>query len=176
MRLCPIDWVVSFNVDRSRGKCVSYFHLCSTDLQPGAIINPGNWGRIIKKVGPSHGRWLAESCLEDVRHRQFPLLPSRLSCSYFFDDVSEATEYQKNNAYFLILYEVQLVDPSVPIHRADYRCVQPDNSLSLNWCQHYWQGLSAGPHPSGLSCTELLAVTPLRIIQKVPNVFSAQAF
>jgi hypothetical protein len=144
-----------------------YFHLCSTPLQGGAIIQPGNWGRIIRFFGQAHNRWLAESAMEDVRQKEFPDLPSRWSSSFFFDNESEARGYQAAHAAFLILYEVELVDLRAAIHRADYRRNVPNATPSLDWCRAYWRGEHFAAEADGRRCTELLAETPIRVVRVV---------
>lgn len=59
-----------------------FFYLSAAMLQPGAIILPGNWGRIIRQLGWQHGPAVFEIALEDQRIRSFPSLPSRLNCSF----------------------------------------------------------------------------------------------
>ncbi len=103
--------------------------------------------------------------MEDVRRREFEELPSRFSSAFFFDDENEARGYQITHASFHLLYEVELIDPSAVVHRADYRTNIPDGIESLDWCRRYWRGIHVEPDSSGRKCTELLAATGLKIIR-----------
>jgi hypothetical protein len=105
--------------------------------------------------------------MEDVRQREFPNLPSRWSSSFFFDSQLEARGYQAAHAQFLILYEVELVDPLAAIHRADYRRNVPNATASLDWCRAYWRGEHFAADAEGRHCTELLAETPIRVLRVV---------
>lgn len=107
--------------------------------------------------------------MEDVRSLHYGSLPSRLDCAYFFDDVGEARFYGNADASraMMLLYEVELVDAAAVIHATDWRGTTPDGEMSLNWVRRYWSGIMQPPHESGHACRELLAISPLRIVQQI---------
>jgi hypothetical protein len=152
---------------------MSFFHISGAMLQPGAIIMPGNWGRIIRLFGWQHNRSVFEVALADQRQENFPQLPSRLDCSFFFDDLDEARFYKTNqNLLTHILYEVQVLDVDVPQHRTDWRNISPNGALDNDWTRRYWAPVFQPPalQPSGqaLACREVLAVSPLKVLAVVP--------
>ena len=67
----------------------------------------------------------------------------------------------------MILYEVELTNPNVLIHRTDWRNVGHDGSLSLHWAHRYWLGQKLDTHESGHKCEELLALTALKIVERL---------
>lgn len=109
--------------------------------------------------------------MEDVRQREFSRLPSRMDAAYFFDDIDEARFYASSDGsrLMMLLYEVELVDPNARIHATDWRNTVPDDRFSLDWIRGYWSGEMKPRLDNGPSCRELLAVTPLRIIQQMPR-------
>jgi hypothetical protein len=147
------------------------FHFNSALLESGSIIRPGNWGRIVRLIGYQHREWQREAILERIRETEFRNLPSRRDCIFFFDDEAEAEFYgaARGEKSFMILYEVELVDPTAIRHEADWKGTGPyDND---EWARRYWRGEvmpGRGPAPAPL-CREVLAVTPLRIMREVPR-------
>ncbi|WP_145928044.1 hypothetical protein [Bradyrhizobium neotropicale] len=159
---------------------MSLFHVNAALLQPGAVILPGNWGRVIRQAGWQHGRSVFEVALEDQRLRTFPHLPSRLDCSFFFDDVEEARFYRlAQNQHTHNLYEVELVDPRATLHCTDWRNISPSGSLDNDWTYRYWAPVyqppihqtsnqSVNQPPNVFQCREVLAVTSLMIVAALP--------
>lgn len=97
------------------------FHHNYQYLKPGDVIHAGNWGRLIQGYGAHHTLFLRETLWELVREFEFPQLPSRLRAAFFYDDEPTARRYWLEGDSPLVpnLYEVEVVDPSIPIHRAD---------------------------------------------------------
>lgn len=138
-------------------------------LQAGAVILPGNWGRIIRQLGWQHGRAVFEVALEDQRLRGFPALPSRLDCSFFFDDLGEAHFYkQAQNLHTHLVYEVDMLDLAAVRHATDWRNISPNGLLDNDWTRRYWAPVFQPPQPTGHTCREILAVTPLKVIALTP--------
>ena len=147
------------------------FHLNSTGLGIGSIIQPGNWGRIIRTYGWNHNRAMVEAAMEHVRQAVDPNLPARLDCAFFFDDLQEALFYRGSDAsrLMMVLYEVQILDEEAVQLSTDYRNTGPSGGLNLNWANDYWTG-KMGPQagPTGaIKCQETLAVTSLMIVQSM---------
>jgi hypothetical protein len=138
-------------------------------LEPGAVISPGNWGRIIKQLGWQHGRSVFEVALEDQRARNFSHLPSRFDASFFFDDEGEARFYQAaQNLVTHLVYEIEPSDPAAAQHQTDWRNISPSGSLDNDWTHRYWAPIFQPPHPNGHVCREVLAVSPLRVLRRLP--------
>jgi hypothetical protein len=144
------------------------FHFNSSLLEPGSIIRPGNWGRIVRLTGGQHREWNRECILERIRKAEFPELPSRWDCIFFFGNFIEAAFYKASlgvNAT-LVMYEVELTDPDVRRHEADWKGTGPYDTDE--WARRYWRGdIMPGRGPEVL-CRETLAVTSLRILGEVP--------
>ncbi|MET4423220.1 hypothetical protein [Bradyrhizobium sp. RT3a] len=120
-----------------------YFHCSSTMLEPGAVILPGNWGRIIRQTGWPHNQAFREAVFEYVRHQEFAGEPSRLDALFFFDDEHEARFYASSDGRqaTMLPYEIELVDAEAPKHSADWRSLQPQSAMvDLNWVRDYWLG------------------------------------
>jgi hypothetical protein len=147
-----------------------YFHCNSTPLMAGSVIKPGNWGRIIKHFGWTHNLAFRETVFEDIRAREFVDKPSRLDCAFFFDSPETVDLYRRMDpARFgtMIAYEVELLDPGAPQHRADWRsATDPQGPLGLDWIRDYWRGVMR-PAIDGVECREVLARTSMRIVQQV---------
>jgi hypothetical protein len=147
-----------------------FFHCSSTQLEPGSIIRPGNWGRIIRNTGWPHNQAFKEAALEYVRQQEFSDKPSRMTSSFFFDDEFEARFYAisdgRQNA--MIAYEVDLLEPMAPQHVADWRGINPSGAVDLEWARSYWLGNFLPPHNTGTglaACREVVANTALRIVK-----------
>ncbi len=150
-----------------------YFHCSSTMLEPGAVILPGNWGRIIQSSGWQHNQAFREAAFEYVREREFSDKPSRLTSLFFFDDENEARFYANSDGrqHTMIPYEVELVDPSAAKHTSDWRSLQPRNPLvNLDWVRGYWAGQMLPPHVDDVwtaECREVISATAARIIRRL---------
>jgi hypothetical protein len=57
---------------------------------PGSIIEPGNFGRIIKRYSAAHNLYRREMTYEAIRQQHFPWRPSRLDCLFGFPTEQEA--------------------------------------------------------------------------------------
>lgn len=102
--------------------------------------------------------------MEHIRASEYPGRPSRLNCAYFLDNERTARAYQAQHAPFSLLYEVEPLDRSVNMFRANYDANQPDHMPTLDWCRRYWMGdIFPVPH-DGITRIEILAVTPLRVV------------
>jgi hypothetical protein len=95
---------------------------------------------------------------------------SEIPSSFFFDDVEEARFYKlAQNIHTLILYEVELVDPTATQHRTDWRNISPSGNLDNDWTRRYWASIFQPPHqPTGRQCREVFAVTALKVIAALP--------
>jgi hypothetical protein len=127
----------------------------------------------MRSIGAQHPEWHREQIAEHVRQEEFPHLPSRLDCIFFFSTEAAANFYKAALPAngFLLLYEVELLDPTTPEHEADWKGTGPyldDNE----WARRYWRGdvMPDRPLAPGELCRETLAVTSLRILRRfLPN-------
>jgi hypothetical protein len=159
---------------------MSFFHYSAIKLQPGSVIEPGNYGRMLRLYpqdpgpqGAGNGWKLAvELVFEQVRRDIDPALPGRLDSCFMFEKLADAQAgLQLLGFNFNLLYEVQLVDASAPVHRADIGLINAayrfDQPLRAFWpkvhdlARSYWGGAIA-------TTPELLTASPLRIVAKVP--------
>src|SRR5262245_33355912 len=117
-------------------------------LGSGSIILPGNWGRIIRRVGPAHNRWQREQLLEEVRMGQANAvqLPSRLDSTFactseegirFYDQVQN-----RGGNIPSVLYEVEKINPDAAEHRTDYNLaiLTPGGMSEREAAERYWLG------------------------------------
>lgn len=98
-----------------------YFYACSYPLEPGSIVRPGNWGRILRleSITPQSS-WviLREQVFEAVRAREFPNCPSRLEATFLCETVQAIQSFQQTAGRpYDLCYEVELVDAHRPLHR-----------------------------------------------------------
>ena len=87
----------------------SYFHLAPILLAPGSIIEPGNFGRLIRLHGEAHPLYRREMAYEAVRQNSFHDRVSRLDCLFCFPTQQEAELCRAHIHGYAdsILYEVE---------------------------------------------------------------------
>ena len=147
------------------------FHFCHAPLEPGAILKPGNYGRILLAAGYGHSHALRESVIEYVRISDFSNLPSRLSSVFYFENHQRALAYKQNeNLRFVHLYEVERIDLDAPEATTDFRRVNPIGTIGLDWARSYWKGdpyPAAGSDPDDFK--ETFSESRIRVISLVPE-------
>ncbi len=155
---------------------MALYHPCPVLLAPGSIILPGNYGRVIRQVGPPHAQWPREQELENVRQQQFPDKPSRLESAFACTSLDTARSYmnvpQVRGHFHSVLYEVEKVDAEAPEHRADFNVVEvlpgrPETMTQIAmryWAANLWVRIADRPE---IRCEELVTLSPLRIIRRV---------
>ncbi|QUE90452.1 DUF2441 domain-containing protein [Pseudomonas sp. SCA2728.1_7] len=99
-----------------------YFHVAPILLGEGSIIEPGNWGRILKlyrgnAVNSVLGR---EYVLEQIRASEFPDKPSRLNCIFLLRTLREAVRYRDSESHLGLIYEVAVNTANAEVHFGDY--------------------------------------------------------
>lgn len=158
---------------RKRAKFwMPHFHCASLPLARGSIIEPGNWGRIIRNAGWPHNLSGRETILEHVRATQYSHKPSRFEAAFFFDDENEALFYANSDGrqITMITYEVELLSSAAPQHTADWRNVAASGSLDLKWASNYWSGQMLPMHADGkwnAACREVVAITAMKILRRL---------
>jgi hypothetical protein len=150
---------------------MTYFHSAPLLLEAGAIIHPGNWGRILNCYTQQQGNpWLLarEFMFESIRATEFPNLPSRLSCAFVFDNLDHANQYKANFSPWNPLYEVEIVSPDAPNHRAGFNLVNfpPANvefvPVVIDFARKYWRG-------EEVEVGELLTKSAVRVVTMVSS-------
>ncbi|WP_144769570.1 DUF2441 domain-containing protein [Herbaspirillum sp. SJZ099] len=148
----------------------NYFHCAPLPLEPGSIIQPGNFGRMLNcyPLNQNTNAWMLvrELAFENARLNLARERPSRLECAFVIDTIEDAKWYQYTHGRFNIIYEVEALDDvsnshSTPISLLD---ALPQEALVLSsWrlrAQEYWSGRGDGPR-------ERLINSRLRIIQPI---------
>ena len=151
---------------------MTLYHCSPSWLEPGSIIRPGNYGRVLKMFGARHKHWLREQFLEFIRVQEFPDEPSRLTCAFTCEQLDAIALYKERNCEPGVIYEVELVNPDANFHETDFNCIQPMPGIIEDMCEvsrHYWRAsfwsnISDRP---GLRCAETLVETGLRIVREV---------
>ncbi|CCG42199.1 DUF2441 domain-containing protein [Magnetospirillum molischianum] len=147
----------------------SFFHCAPIPLRAGSIIEPGNWGRIVRLYQPNFGNYAVafrEKVLEEIRLKEFPHKPSRLECCYMVPSYEIAKTYQNRaDSRTLLIYEVELLYTDTPNHIGDWTyCYPVDDSYyfdEMEECaRQYWRG-------EGVGNTEILVNSPIRILRCV---------
>jgi hypothetical protein len=155
------------------------FHLSGANLAPGAVILPGNWGRVVRAYGWQHSHALREMALEAARLAYFPHRPSRLDSAFAIPTVEEARKFRQHVAGFgqHLLYRVSLCDPNAASHLTDSRLCAPQGSIRPDWANVYWMdiGAQAAAIPGidwhaasgGMQLREVLTLSALRVEELV---------
>ena len=128
-----------------------FFYRARALYEVGDIVHSGNWGRVLFGVGASHGFFLREYALEQIRLSSYPNKPSRLSSTFAY--VSEAAAQAAFQDH--LLYRVELADPTLPAHRGDVDWVDLIPQLHsfdavTTAAHHYWSGTERVPRSSRL--------------------------
>jgi hypothetical protein len=156
-----------------------FFHICTTPLGIGSLIDPGGRGRILNAIGWKHASALAEMAIELSRLSKYPHLPSRLSAAFVFLTREEADTFvSRNTAAFGLhfLYRVRLVDPTAANHVTDWRLNMPLGLFRADWADAYWLDIAtqatAIPGVNGAAegigqLREMLTLSQLRIEERL---------
>jgi hypothetical protein len=148
---------------------MTVFFLCSYPLAARSIVDPGNWGRILRSYNLSQqNNWwlpLREFAFENVRLRYFPSKPSRLSSVFVCESQSDAEMFRQiNKRAFDIVYEAEFVDPALPQHRGCLshfdNAAQGDLSGLEKRGNDYWSA-------SVVHRPEIVSESAIRIVRRV---------
>lgn len=157
------------------------YHLTMTRLREGSIIEPGNWGRLVRKYenatlrnsqfGGNLAGWIIarELVLELERVKNFNGLPSRFDSSFSFRDAENVERYRlKNDIHKAqVLHEIEFVEPAAVTHEASVSLLDwppPDHSFLTvmgNMAAEYWKGAVAG------DVREVVSASALRVLRSV---------
>ena len=148
-----------------------FFHFAPLRLGPGSLIQPGNFGRIIKRYSANNTldgwRMARELIFEE---RRPAVKPSRFSSSFGLPTRQDADAFRRyNDANFLqVLHEVEIVDPTLPTHTAALSWIDfPQNEPILDpmrlQADHYWASDPGNPEKGN----EILTASQLRVLRCV---------
>jgi hypothetical protein len=145
-----------------------YFHCGPVPLAPGSIIEPGNWGRIIRLYLPSEQATFPiayrEAVLEAARLALAPEKPSRLHCVFGLPTLDSAIVYKNKYGRLNFIYEIEPTTDAPRIHMGDYELVGLEPNVPY-FDQYplraaaYW---SDGPKDA----PEILLDCPIRILHR----------
>lgn len=146
-----------------------YYHSNRQRLCPGEFIEPGNYGRLVREAGESGPHWNREQVLERVRAEMFPNKPSRLNACFVTHDINTAKFYHRYHCAEGQLYQVMIVDRSLPWHIGDFNCVQPlpkVNKTMEQIAEAYWSyNLSTNIEGfPNLKCEEIVTSSGLKVV------------
>ena len=153
------------------GPIVTYFFCCSMLLAPGSVVEPGNWGRIIKLYKPSMNAnaWALarELIFERVRLQNYAEKPSRFDALFLCFTELDLQEFRSMNSRPIdISYEVKLVDPEAASHTADWSTAtteQTDDFAAVERRAHtYWQA-------QNIRQRELVTLSPIKVVRRFCN-------
>lgn len=111
----------------------TYFHLCKAKLGLGSVIEPGNYGELIRIGGYRHTSFQREMVLEEARKKVAPQAPSRLDCLFAFPSEIDARAFQFREFSGFgsdYLYEITPARDGTPVFSTQI-------SILENWPQDY---------------------------------------
>jgi hypothetical protein len=155
----------------------TYFHSAPLWLDPGSVIRPGNFGRILSNyrvpINADQALMLSrEMVFENVRVTRYPTLPSRFSSCFVFESLDDANFYRNAFTPWNAIYEVRITDENQPRHRGGFDLV---TFPSLAEGQHYellpWALANAETYWSGQNAqrAEILTKSPISIVHMVQS-------
>jgi hypothetical protein len=152
-------------------------------LAAGTPLSPGEFGRrqlerVVVRVVPEAPRvisdpvWAAPTLLEMaweiVRLREFPELPSRLNCLFFWMDEGAARRFHSNRPWPAELYEVEVVECAriclADMNLISYFEVNESAASMMERARRYWAGEL--PVPPGVPPEVLLEGT-VRVVRSL---------
>ena len=137
-------------MSRTKEEASTFFHCAPIGLSVGSIIQPGNWGRVIRlseyQAAPNTGLptfHFREALLEISRQAHAPKKPSRLNCVFTCPTLTAAISFRDKYQRTNLIYEVVPVDRSVVTHLGDYELViapYPPRYFQsmLDFARDYW--------------------------------------
>ena len=149
------------------------YHFAPVRLGPCSTVEPGNWGRILKRfnlANPSFGNaWVLarELVFEQLRPS---VKPSRMSSCFVLQNQQDAELYSNVNDrnYLQVLHEVEYVDLAAPSHVGDLSFLDfsegsPFLDSTRSAAQSYWAGVTGAANRG----TEIVAASALRVVRSL---------
>lgn len=144
------------------------YYVCPIPLRPGSVVEPGNYGRIVRHHGQEHHLWGREELLERVRQADFPTKPSRLTSAYYCPEVADAQWFQNHHSNAGIIYLVVPLSPEAPRHAGYMNCLPPIAGRDgEDIARRYWAADLKVQGPDGYPAQEIVIASPMLIVQDV---------
>lgn len=151
------------------------FHVSPTDHQIGTILQPGNFGKLVRiarvrqtAVAVDKMSIIAwESALEVARRSLVPNAPSRLDCLFAAPTQNEAEQFRQRFKQGAHIFEIG-VDDNTPTYVADFESITslPTGKTFVDSyieaAMAYWIQANVG------SLREVLIGGPITIVRKLP--------
>lgn len=150
------------------GSRMILYHLTRNNLACGDLIEPGNWGRVLRQTGSAHHCWEREETLERIRLAEFPDKPSRYDAAFAFTDSRAALWWWRHERRNDRGYCVELADPSARFHVGDLLGVNPVQGVDASpedAARRYWR--RSAPTfltPDQIAISEVVTASPLRVV------------
>lgn len=150
-----------------RGSMSAYYHCAPIPLAIGSIIEPGNWGRVLRLYETQDGGLsitaINEALLEQSRKVLAPAKPSRLECVFTLPTLEIARAYRQAHCKTNLIYRVDPVDTDATFHEGDYAlAIRPLRGLYFDQmfqrCASYWTD------PPTSETLEILVSCPVKVV------------
>ena len=145
-----------------------YYYCCSLPLGNGSIVQPGNWGRMLKLYRTNiDNSWILvkELIFEQVRRELYPTKPSRFNSIHLCKDEAQIKEFKlSTNRFCDLVYKVELIDAETPKHIGDWKLMDLQNGDNYSAIETkaklYWDG-------KDVVKPEVLAISQIKILEKI---------
>ena len=150
---------------------MSIYHFSQLRLGSGSVIEPGNFGRLLKRYVPGNpgfgNGWLLarELVFEQLRPSA---KPTRFEACYACPTREDAEKYRQYNDrnFQQVLHEVELVDPTSPQHIGGLSFLDMSDGVAFLdpvrlYATNYWSG-EVGDETKG---KELITSSSLRVVR-----------
>jgi hypothetical protein len=147
-----------------------FFHLCPTMLEPGSVITPGNFGRVIETYRPNSLGPLAvrELTFEITRLKHFAERPSRFKAIFLFQTLQHAQAQLFRFDVSSLIYEVELTDPEAKLFHGNMAIIHtgfPNEQVAAipylyQLAASYWVGINEVQPES-----EFLSESPIKMVR-----------
>lgn len=144
------------------------FHFAREQRAAGSIIQPGNFGLIIRQSGHQHQLFRREMTYEAVRQTYFPHRPSRLDSLFCFPTLDEATRCRAHIKGYenSVLHEVEA-------NESDLFVADMNNGIQhfarevfdLGIIAYYWNGWVRSTDPKAVILREVLLREPVKVLR-----------
>lgn len=145
------------------------FHWSPIRLREGSIVEPGNFGRMIRRYRPDQfgdgWRMARELLFEHAREAFATSAPSRLNACFMCPTYEEATRYQAmyDPQFLQVLHEVEIVELGAPQHVGALNLLNENEAMSFldsfrRQARDYWEGRGDGDR-------EVLTASPIRVVR-----------
>jgi hypothetical protein len=116
-----------------------YYHVKPTGLAAGAILLRGSYGQCLTGQGLSAtSDPLKEHLRETIRQLHYDHKPSRLSSSFVFETLVDATFFRDHWRLGMSIYQVRFCNPPTVLHRVCYTAWDEKFPNQLMQAHEFW--------------------------------------